>query len=181
MALTQILINFSHALLSSSIPKSYSWKEPIPELKKGIIILFALRWSNFNFHSKEFIYKEIEFFKFHLKRIYTDKKFIRCYTQLVIIRIFLNLFLSQLVFTKRAVMGYFLSEVYRTISKAFGVGVGWGREELLNRPYKYVPAPKGKNLEPCLGWDNWLRKRSDQNISFKLNSQVYLSFSLACY
>lgn len=48
-------------------------------------------------------------------------------------------------------MGYNLSEVYRTISKAFGVGVGWGREVLLNRPYKYVPAPKGKNLEPCLG------------------------------
>lgn len=83
--------------------------------------------------------------------MYTDKKFIRCYTQLVIIRIFLNLFLPQLVFTKRAVMGYYLSEVYRTISKAFGVGVGWGREVLLNRPYKYVPAPKGKNLEPCLG------------------------------
>ena len=69
----------------------------------------------------------------------------------MIIRIFLNLFLSQLVFAKRAVMGYFLSEVYRTISKAVGVGVGWEREVLLNRPCKYVPAPKGKNLEPCLG------------------------------
>lgn len=35
-------------------------------------------------------------------------------------------------------MGYYLSEVYRTISKAV-VGVGWGGGEvLLNRPYKYV-------------------------------------------
>lgn len=48
-------------------------------------------------------------------------------------------------------MGYYLPEMYRTISKAVGVGVGWEREVLLNRPCKYVPAPKGKNLEPCLG------------------------------
>lgn len=48
-------------------------------------------------------------------------------------------------------MGYYLFEVYRVIFKVFGVGVGWGREEFLNRLYKYVLVLKGKNFELCLG------------------------------